>query len=65
MALLGLSGALGTLIGIVALICAIWVIYDVWANNKKLNDTAKIIWTVFAVISSILTAIVYYFIGRK
>jgi hypothetical protein len=65
MALLGLSGALGTLIGIVALICAIWVIYDVWANNKKLNDTAKIIWTVFAVILSILTAIVYYFIGRK
>jgi hypothetical protein len=58
-------GALGGVIGIIAVICAVWVIYDVWKNNKKLNDTAKIVWTVFAVILSILTAIVYYFIGRK
>jgi hypothetical protein len=51
--------------GIIALICAVWVIYDVWTNNKKLSDTAKIVWTVLAVIFSILTAIVYWLIGRK
>jgi ABC-type spermidine/putrescine transport system permease subunit II len=55
----------GTLIAIVAVICAVWVIYDVWTNNKKMKDIAKIIWTVFAIIFSIITAIVYYFIGKK
>jgi hypothetical protein len=55
----------GTLIGLIALICAILVIYDVWAKNKKLSDTAKIVWTVFAIIFSIITAIVYWIVGRK
>jgi len=65
MAFLGLSGTLGTVVGIVALVCAIWVIYDVWANNKRLSPLAKIIWTVFAVLLNILTAIVYWLVGRK
>ena len=54
-----------SVVGIIGLICAIWVIYDVWANNKKLSDGMKIVWTVLAVIFSIITAIVYYFVGRK
>ena len=61
MALFGGSG----LIGIVALVCAIWVIYDVFTNNKKLKTGAKILWTVLAILFSIITAIVYYFIGKK
>ena len=36
----------GTLVGIVALICAVWVIYDVWANQKKMSSGYKILWTV-------------------
>jgi hypothetical protein len=58
-------GTFGGILGVIAVICAVLVIYDVWTNNKKLSDTAKIVWTVLAVIFSILTAIVYYFIGRK
>lgn len=65
MAFLGLGGAWGTVIGIVAVICAVWVIYDVWTNNKRLSDTAKIVWTVFAILLSILTAIVYWLVGKK
>jgi len=53
------------LIGLVALGCAIWVIYDVLVNNKKLSTGRKVIWIVFAIIFSIITAIVYYLIGKK
>ena len=56
---------LGSLTGIIALACAIWVIYDVLVKNKGLNQTAKIIWIVCAVLFSIITAIVYFFIGKK
>lgn len=53
------------IISIIALICAVWVIYDVLAKNKGLTTVAKVIWIVCAVFFSIITAIVYYFIGRK
>ena len=55
----------GGILGIVALICAIWVIYDVLVNNKKLSDGMKVLWIVLAILFSIITAIVYYFIGRN
>jgi prolipoprotein diacylglyceryltransferase len=55
----------GTLISIVAILLAIWVIYDVWKKNKRLNKEEKILWTVFAVIFSIITAIVYYIVKKK
>ena len=54
-----------TIIGIVALICAIWVIYDVWANQKKMSDGKKVLWTILALVFSILTAIIYYFVRKK
>lgn len=54
-----------TLIGIIALICAIWVIYDVWTNQKKMSSGTKLIWTIFAIIFNILTAIVYYLKKKK
>lgn len=54
----------GTLLWLVALLCAIWVIYDVW-TRKRASMGQKILWTVLAVFFSILTAIVYYLIGRK
>jgi len=65
MAILGLSGTLGTIIWIVAVICAIWVIYDVLAKNKKLKDTEKLVWIICAVLFSIITAIVYWIIKKK
>jgi hypothetical protein len=54
-----------TIIGIVALICAIWVIYDVWANQKKMSDGNKVLWTIVALFFNILTAIIYYFVKKK
>lgn len=56
---------LGTIVWIIALICAIWVIYDVLVKNKGLSNTAKVVWIVCAILFSIITAIVYYLIGRK
>ncbi|MDA3836245.1 MAG: PLDc N-terminal domain-containing protein [Nanoarchaeota archaeon] len=57
--------ALGEIIGIIALICAIWVIYDVLVKNKGLSTLAKIIWIICAVLFNIVTAIVYYFLYKK
>jgi len=58
-------GVGGTLISIVAILSAIWVIYDVWTNNKKLDKDKKVLWTIFAVLFSIITAIVYLIIRKK
>ncbi len=53
------------IIGIVALICAIWVIFDVWTKQKKMSAGNKLIWTIFAIIFNIITAIVYYLKKKK
>lgn len=54
-----------TILGLVALIFAIWVIYDVWAVQKKMSGGSKIIWTIMAIFFNILTAIVYYFMKKR
>jgi prolipoprotein diacylglyceryltransferase len=46
---------------LVGLIAAVWVIYDILANQKNMDSTKKLIWIICAVIFSIITAIVYYF----
>jgi hypothetical protein len=53
------------ILGIVALICAIWVIYDVWVVRKTMSTGSKILWTIFAIFFSIITAIVYYFVKKR
>lgn len=55
----------GSLIGLLALVCAVWVIYDVLVKNKSLSTVMKVVWIVCAVLFSIITAIIYYFFGRK
>lgn len=54
-----------TILGIVALICAIWVIYDVLVNNQGLSTGMKIVWIICALFFSIITAIVYYLVEKK
>jgi hypothetical protein len=54
-----------TLIGILGIVCAVWVIYDVWAKQKSMSGGEKIIWTIFAILFSIITAVVYYFVKKK
>lgn len=55
----------GTLLGIIAILAAVWVIYDVLVYNKRLSDGMKVFWIIFAVFFSIVTAIIYYLIGRN
>ncbi len=60
MALFGLLG------GIIAFVCAVWVIYDVVKyQHDKMSDTKRIIWILCAIIFSVLTAIVYYFLVKR
>jgi cytochrome c oxidase assembly factor CtaG len=56
---------LQNIIGVVALVVAILTIYDVWAVNKKDSTGMKVVWTVLAVIFSIITGIVYYLIRKR
>ena len=49
----------------IGIICAIYVIYDVWAVQKKMSAGSKLIWTIFALIFNVITAIVYYFKVKK
>jgi uncharacterized membrane protein len=56
---------LGSILGILAIIAAVWVIYDVLVNNRRLSDGMKIFWIVLAIIFSIITAIIYYLVGRN
>ena len=61
----GRSYGFGWLFGIIAIIAAIWVIYDVVVNNKGLSDGMKIFWVICAIFFSIITAVIYYFVGRN
>lgn len=49
----------------IGIVCAVWVIYDVFVNQKKYNTERKVLWTVAAIVLSILTAIVYYFFVKR
>ena len=49
---------------ILAVLAAIWVIYDVIVYNTRLSDGMKLLWILLAIFFNIITAIVYYFIGR-
>lgn len=51
--------------GLIATIAFIWVAYEVWTKNYRLNKTSKIIWTVAAFFFSVLTAIIYYFAEKR
>ncbi len=53
------------LLWLVGLVAAIWVIYDVFAVQKKFSVGKKVIWTICAVLFSIITAIIYYFVVKR
>ena len=56
---------LNWIFGVLALASIVWVIIDVFTNNKRLSTGMKVFWIVLALLFNIITAIVYYFIGRK
>jgi Phospholipase_D-nuclease N-terminal len=51
-------------LGLIALICAVWVIVDV-LSKRRMNGAEKALWVICAIFFSILTAIVYYFVKVK
>lgn len=56
---------LNELVGLIGLVVAILVIYDVLANQKKFSTAQKIVWVVLAILFSIITGIVYYLMYKK
>lgn len=53
------------ILGIIGIICAVWVIYDVITKQKNMSDGMKILWIVLAILFSIVTAIVYAIVHKK
>jgi len=54
-----------TLLWIVGILCAVWVIYDVLTQNRRLSTGMKAVWIICAILFSIITAIIYYFVYKK
>lgn len=55
----------GEILGVVGLLCAIWVIYDLFAHQPEMRPSTKAIWVVLAIVFSIITAIIYYIIEKR
>jgi ABC-type long-subunit fatty acid transport system fused permease/ATPase subunit len=55
---------LETIWGLIVLVSVLWVIYDVF-NNQKLSNAMKAVWVIVVLLFGIFGAIVYYFVGRK
>jgi prolipoprotein diacylglyceryltransferase len=53
------------IIYLLAIVAAVWVIYDVLTNQKKMSGGSKVIWIIFALLFSIITAIIYYFTKKR
>lgn len=50
---------------VLAVVAAIWVIYDVLTKNKRLSTGLKVLWVVCALLFSIITAVVYWLVYKK
>ena len=55
----------GTLLGLVMLICAIWVIVEVVTKHKNWTSGKKVLWIVCALVFNVITALIYYFVEYK
>lgn len=55
----------GGIVGLIALVSMIWIIFDVLVNQKRMSTGMKIVWIIFGILFSIITAIVYYFVVKR
>lgn len=55
---------MGNLVWLLGVVSSIWVIYNVWNDPRKSNEQ-KLIWTVCAVLLSVVTAVAYYLLEKK
>lgn len=52
------------LLYLLALISVLWMIYDIWAVNRSLDNRSRILWTLFAFVFSLGAAVIYIMIKR-
>lgn len=50
---------------ILAVAALLYVIIDIATKQKSMQTSTKVIWIVCAVLFSVITAIVYYFVVKK
>ncbi|MEQ8472448.1 MAG: PLDc N-terminal domain-containing protein [Marinoscillum sp.] len=50
---------------IIAVVCAIYVIYDVVTNQKSMSSGNKAIWIICALLFSVITAIIYLLLVKR
>lgn len=48
-----------SILSIIPILCAAYVIYSVWFRDKERSTGNRVIWTVFALLFNVVTAIVY------
>ena len=53
------------IIGIFSLVCIVWVIYDVYMRNKKMNPFQKVSWTIGAILFGSVGALFYYLFWKR
>ena len=53
------------IIGIMALVLLVFVVYDVAANQKKMSTPMKILWIILSVVIPIIIPVIYYFVTKK
>ncbi|MBT3720424.1 hypothetical protein HN789_05980 [archaeon] len=51
--------------GLAHLLCGSWVLFEIWTRNKNSKISSKILWSIFALLFSIVTAAIYYFEFKK
>lgn len=56
---------INSILYILGVVCMVWVIYDVLANQKRMTTGMKILWIILAILFSIITAVIYYFVTKK
>ncbi|NJE85234.1 hypothetical protein E3E23_05265 [Thermococcus sp. CX2] len=52
------------ILALIALAATIWVIYDVFVNQKAMPDIEKVVWVLVALFLGWIGAIIYYFVVK-
>lgn len=50
--------------GLFSLICLIWIIYDLFTNNKKLSMDMEVVWIILTVLFNGITVIIFYLLVK-
>ena len=54
-----------SILGVISLIATFWVLYEVWFVKKQMSTHRRIVWSIVAILLSILAAILYYILEKN